>query len=91
MNKKQSTINKELNNIICSWKEDKKTEEKHIMKGHYILEEDGYKVVTMPFMTYEEAETSSHIIKEHCPDAFILKRPVNGEEDQFVKELLQCK
>lgn len=47
----------------------------------YILNDNGYKVVTSPVTEYNFAEIQKNNIKEFSEDAFILKREVSAEKE----------
>lgn len=43
----------------------------------YVLEGDGYKVVTTPCMSYNQADKIKEKMQIYAPDAFVLKRKIN--------------
>lgn len=43
----------------------------------YVLEDDGYKVVTAPCMRYNQADKIKDKMRAYVPDAFILKRKMS--------------
>ncbi|MFA5527809.1 MAG: SPOR domain-containing protein [Peptostreptococcales bacterium] len=55
----------------------------------YTLVDSGYKVVTLPFASYEEAETMRKKVSPTYKDAFILKREVLSGEDENVDKLFK--
>lgn len=55
----------------------------------YTLVDSGYKVVSLPFTSYEEAEDMRKKISQSYKDAFILKRDVLGGKDENVDKLFK--